>query len=125
MASLQQLVVHFCPWVTVRQGNLDGFTVEFSRKIDGALDGFRRLTRQADDEVSVDRDAEFLAVLRKPAAHLCRCAFFDVFQDLIVAGFKADDEKSSAAVSHGLQSFIIAVNAGRAGPAETQRLELL
>ena len=86
---------------------------------------FPAFPRQADDEVAVDGDADLLAVLREPAGHFSGGALLDVLQDLVVAGFEAHDKQARAAVGHGLQRFVVAVVPRRAGPAESQRLELL
>ena len=72
----------------------------------------------------MDSNAGFLAVLHEVAAHLEGGALLDVLEDLGIAGFEADDQQPAAGIGHGLQSFVIAMNASRAGPLETNRLEI-
>jgi len=53
-AILDGEIVEFGAGVGVCDGDLDGFDVEFFRKIDGAADGFVRFAREAEDEVAVN-----------------------------------------------------------------------
>src|SRR6266853_1813059 len=108
----------------MRQGNLNGFAIELFGEVDGVLNGLAGFARQADDEIAVHATADFAAVLHEGASHLNGRAFLNVLQDLRIAGFKAHDEEPCACISHALKGFVIAVNAGRGGPAEFQGLEL-
>ncbi len=73
-------------------GNLNGFAVEFFCVLDGLFDGLLGLAGQADDEIAVNVDANFLAVLNESAAHFDGGALLDVLQDLRVAGFETHDQ---------------------------------
>ena len=79
----------------VSQGNLNGFAVEFLGKIDGLFDGFLGFAGKTDDEVAVDFDANFAAVLHEGAAHFDGRALLDVLQNLRIAGFEANDEQAA------------------------------
>src|SRR5712672_155209 len=107
----------------MRQGNLNGFAIELFGEVDRFLNGFAGFARQADDEIAVHANADFAAVLHEGASHLNGRAFLNVLQDLRIAGFKSYDEEPCACIGHALKSFVIAVNAGRGGPAEFQWLE--
>src|SRR6266850_1573434 len=107
----------------MRQGNLNGFAIELFGEVDRFLNGLAGFARQADDEIAVHANADFAAVLHEGASHLNGRAFLNVLQDLRIAGFKAHDEEPCACIGHALKSFVIAVNAGRGGPAEFQWLE--
>ena len=87
----------------VSERDLDGFAVEFLGEIDGLLDGFTGFAGQADDEVAVNLDADFVAIFHELAGHLDGSALLDVLEDLRIAGFEADDKEASAAISHGFQ----------------------
>ena len=50
--------------------------------------------------------------------------FFDVLQDLRIAGFIAHNQKAAACFLHRLQRLVVGGNARRAGPRHVQRLQL-
>src|ERR1700730_8416896 len=72
------LIVKLRAWVSMSHRNLNRLAIEFLREIDGLLDGFLRFTRQSDDEIAVDMNANLLAILHKGAPHLNRNTLFDV-----------------------------------------------
>ena len=80
----------------MRQRHLDGFNVQLFGEIDGAADGLVGFARQAENEVAVHDQSEFLAVLGELPCALDRRALLDVFQDLLVARFIANDEQSGS-----------------------------
>ena len=49
------VVVQLGAGIGVGDGNLNGFDVEFLGEIDGAANGFFRLTGKAEDEIAVNR----------------------------------------------------------------------
>ncbi len=124
-AFFGHLVVQLGSGHGVCQRHLDCFAVEFLGEIDGLVDRLLGFTRQANDEVAVDLDADLAAIFHEVTGHLDRGALLDVLQDLRVAGFEADDKETRTAVRHGLQFFILAVAARGAGPLEFQGLEFL
>src|SRR5262245_9151863 len=117
-----QLFIQFRARISVRNGDLNGFCVDFLRKIDRALDRLPRFTWKSDDEISVDANSHFLAVVCERASLLDCRALLDVFQDLRITGLKSYNEESGPSVGHGIQCFIIAVDAGGTGPSEAKRL---
>ncbi len=84
----------------------------------------RRFARQTDDEVAVNDQAQLLAVRREAARHVDGRALLDVLQDLLIAGFVADDEQPAAGILHRLQGVVVGGDARRAAPGEVQRLQL-
>ena len=79
---------------------------------DRLLDRLARLARQAEDEGAVDRDAELVAVLGEAARDVGAQAFLDVVQDLVVAGFVADQQQAQAVVVHDLQGLVRHIGLG-------------
>ena len=119
------LLVEFSAGIGVGHGDLNRFAVEFLGVIDRSFDGFFRFARQTDDEIAVNANADFLAILHERLAHLDRRALLDVLQDLRIAGLESDDQETRAAIGHGFQGFVIAVHARRAGPLKAYGLEFL
>src|SRR5208283_4622858 len=117
-------VVKFGAGHGVGQRNLDGFAIEFFGKFDGVLDGLFGFAGKTDDEVAVNANADLAAILHESAAHFHGRALLNVLENLSIAGFEANDEQASTAIRHGLQRFIIAVDARRGGPLELQGFEL-
>ena len=124
-AILGHLVVQLRARHGVRERNLDGFAIQFLRKLNGLVDGFLGFARQTDDEVAVNLDPDLLAVLHELARHLHGRALLDVLQDLRIARFESHDKEPRPAIRHGLQLFVLAVAARRAGPLKFQWLEFL
>ena len=52
-----------------------------------------------EDEGAVDGDAELVAVLGEAARHVDQHALLDVVQDLLVAGFVADQQQAQPVVA--------------------------
>jgi len=69
----------------MRHRNLNRFHVEFLGELDRVLDGLAAFSRQAEDEVSVHYEAEFVAILGELAGALDGCAFLDVLENLLIA----------------------------------------
>src|SRR5262249_35199232 len=118
-------VMQFGPRHGVRKRNLNRFAVQFLGEVDSVVDGFLRFAGKTDDEVSVNLDADFLAILHELTGHLGSGALFDVLENLGISGLEAHDKESSAAISHGFQLFVFAVATGGAGPLKLERLEFL
>src|SRR5437763_8153648 len=57
-AVVHRLLVQEGPRIRRRERHLDGMRVDFGGEADGLLDGFLGLSRQAEDEGTVDDDAE-------------------------------------------------------------------
>src|SRR5436190_21871722 len=87
-----ELRVQLRSGISVSDGHLDCLDVEFLCEIERALDCLLRFSRQADDEVPVNPDADLFAVFSKfPGLFDCS-ALLDVLQDLRIARFKSDDK---------------------------------
>ena len=80
----------------------------------------RGLARQPEDEGAVDHDAELAAVLGEAARDVGAQALLDVQQDLVVAGFVADQQQAQAVFLHDLQRLVGHVGLGVAGPGHAQ-----
>src|ERR1700732_1087196 len=104
--------------------DLDGFRIELLGKINSLLNGFARFTGQADNEVAVNANTDFAAVLHEGAGHFYRRALLDVLQNLRIAGFESHDEQSRASIGHGFQRVVIAMHARSGRPLEFQWLKL-
>src|SRR5262249_20028483 len=119
-----QLIVEFRTWIGVGNGHLNGFRIDFLGEINCALDRVSCLSRKSNDEVAVDPNSHFLAILRESASLFDCCTLFDVLQNLWITGFKPDNEEARSSVRHGLQRFIVAVHACRTRPPKPQGLQL-
>jgi len=97
---------------------LDSLDVQLLRELDGIEQRFARFAGQADDEIAVDGKAQFVAVLREAAGHIDGCALLDVAENLLVARFITDDEKTAACFLHRFQRFVIGGDARGARPRE-------
>ncbi len=95
---------------------LNGLDVKFLRERNRILDGLAGFPGKSQDKVAVNYQPEFVGVFCKLASTLNRCPFFNVLQDLLVAGFVADDQQSASGFFHGFQRFVISGYARRAGP---------
>src|SRR5271154_5356279 len=84
-------VVKLSPRISMRHRNLNRLAIELLREINGALNGLVRFPRQPDNEIAVNVDADFLAILHEVASHLSRSALFDVLQNLRIARFEPDN----------------------------------
>src|SRR5580704_10002497 len=72
----------------------------------------------------MNHQAQLVTILGELAGALDGRAFFDVLQNLLVAGFVANDQQTTARVLHRLQSFVIRRHSRSAGPGELQRFQL-
>ncbi len=81
-AVLDGEVVKFRARVGVRDGNLDGFDVEFLGKVDRTTNRLVCFAGEAEDEVSVNRQAQLMAVFCKLFGTLDGGALLDVFENL-------------------------------------------
>ena len=83
-----------------------------------------RLARQAEDEGAVDGDAELVAILGEALGDLDAHALLDVVQDLLIAGFVADEQQPQAVVPQHLQRLARHIGLGVAGPGDAELAEL-
>src|SRR4029077_1979072 len=97
---------------------------ELFGELDGFLNGLASLAGQTDDEIAMHANTNFATILHEGASHFNGRTLLDIFQDLRIAGFKANDEKAGARIGHALQGFVIAVYERGGRPAELQRLKL-
>src|SRR5204863_2934606 len=119
-----ELLIEFRTRIGVRDGYLDRLHVEFFGEVECALDRLLGFSGKPDDEISVNPDADLLAILRELPCLLDRRALLDVLQNLRIAGFVSYNEEPRASICHGFQGLVIARHARRARPAESDRLEL-
>src|SRR5215831_11122282 len=87
-----ELFIQFCPGEGMRDRHLNRFDVQFLRKVEAALNGFFRLARQTNDEVTVNPNTNFLAVLCEGARLLDRRPLLDILQNLRITGLVAHYE---------------------------------
>src|SRR5262245_9094427 len=64
--------------------DLDGVGIDLAREADGLLDALARLSGQAEDERTVQRDAERLAVAREAPRHIEPHSLLNVVEDLLI-----------------------------------------
>src|ERR1039458_9004019 len=76
----------------VGDGDLYSICIEFLGEIDRALNGIFRLTRQANNEVTVNEDTQLPAFLGERTSHFQRRTLLDVFQNGRIAGLEPNDE---------------------------------
>ena len=106
------------------QRRLDGVRVDALGEGDRLLDRLPGLAGQADDEGAVDGDAEVVAILGELLGHLDAHALLDVVQNLLVAGFVADEEQAQAVLLEYLQGLTRHVRLGVARPGHAELAEL-
>src|SRR6266699_6124060 len=95
---------------------LNGLDVEFLRERNRILYGLAGFSRESQDKVTMNYQPEFVSIFCKLASALNRGSLLDVFQNLLVARFVADDQQSASGFFHGFQRFVISGYARRAGP---------
>ena len=78
-------IVELGPRISVRDGNLNGLGVHPFREIDGIAQRLARLARQPHDEIAVNRQPQFVAILGEAHRHVDGRALLDVLQNLLVA----------------------------------------
>src|SRR6185312_8973538 len=78
-------VIHLSARIGMREGNLNGFNIQFFCKFNGAADRLTRFTRQTENEISVDHQAKLLSVLGKLAGAVHRSTLLDVLEYLRIA----------------------------------------
>ncbi len=118
------VVVELGAGIGVGHGDLDGLAVQDLGEVDCVADGLFGLTRQAEDEVGVDDEAEVVAVLDEVARTFDRGTLLDVLEDLRIAGLEADDKQTAASFLHGLEGVVVGGDARRAAPGDADGLEL-
>ncbi len=123
-AVLLDVIVELRAGERMAERNLNGLDVEFLGEIDALPNGLARFARQSHDEIAMDRQAELLAVRGEAASHVDGGALLDVLQDLLIAGFVADDEQPATGFLHGFQRVVIGGDARRATPGKFQLLQL-
>src|SRR5208283_4143089 len=96
---------------------------EFLCELDRVLDGFARFAGQAKNEVAVHDQAELVAILGELAGALNGGTLLDVLENLLIAGFVADDKQAAAGIFHSLESLEVGSDARRAGPGQANRFQ--
>src|SRR6202011_801182 len=84
-AVLHGVIVQLGSRIGMSYGNLDGLDIQFFRKLDGVADGLPSLTRQSQNEVSMDDQAQLVTILGELTSPFNGRAFLDVLQNLLVA----------------------------------------
>src|SRR5580658_4218364 len=123
-AVFHRIVVEFGSGISVGHGYLNSLDVKLFGKSDRGVNGFVSFTREAEDEVAVNHQAQLVTILSELAGALDSRAFLDVLEDLLVARLVADDQQTATRFLHGLQSFIVGRDSGSARPSKLQRLQL-
>ena len=100
-AIFEGLAIEFCAWVGGGEADLDGKGIDFFGELDGFADGFAGFPWQAEDESSVDGDAEFFAIGGELAGFFEADALFDLIENFLIAAFVADKEEAQPVVAHG------------------------
>ena len=108
-----------------RQRHLHGARIDFLGEGQGFLDGFAGLARQAQDEGAMHHNAQIVAILGEALGDLDQQALLDVVQDLLVAGFIADQQAGEAAVLHHFQRLARHIGLGVARPDHAQLAQFL
>ena len=100
-AIFEGLAIEFCAWVGGGEADLDGKGIDFFGELDGFADGFAGFPWQAEDESTVDGDAEFFAIGGELAGFFEADALFDLIENFLIAAFVADKEEAQPVVAHG------------------------
>ena len=122
-AFLHRLVVQEGAGVWGGKRDLDGVRVDLFGEFHCFLQGFLCLAGQADDEGAVDFDAELVAVSGEALGDVYAHAFFDVVEDLLVAGLVTHEEQAQAVFFQDFQGFVWHVGFGVAGPGDAELAE--
>src|SRR6266852_6033442 len=93
-------------------------------KPDGFFDRLLGLAGEAEDEGTVDRDAELVAILGEAARDIDPHALLDVVEDLLVAGLVADEQEAQPVVAQNLERRARHVRLGVARPGDAELAEL-
>ena len=101
------VIVKFRSRIGMRQRYLDGVHIQLLGEIDGAPNGFFGLARQAEDEVAVNDEAEFLAVPGEVPRPFDGRALLNVLEDLLIARLVAHDQQAATGLFHCLQRLVI------------------
>src|SRR5580704_12140692 len=109
----------------VAKRDLNRLYVQLLGVLDGLAQRLAGFARESDNKIAVDHQAKLVAVLSEPHGHVDGGALLDVFQNLFVARFIADNQQPAPGVLHGLQRFVIGGDARRTAPREIQRSELV
>ena len=111
----------------IRRGdrNLNRERIDLLREPDRLFDRLLRFDRQPDHERPVHPDAELAAIAHELARGIEHQAFLDPVQDLLIAGFEADQQQPQPVIAQLLQRFVIQMRARIAGPRELQLLHAL
>src|SRR5262249_48892283 len=94
-------------------------------ELDRFLDRLLGLARKSENESTVDRDAELVAILREAARNVDPHALLDVVEDLLVAGFVADEQEAQTIIAEHFQRRARHVGFRVARPNHSQLAELL
>ena len=119
------MLVEFRAGEGVAERHLNGLHVQLLGEVDALAQGLARFARQTDDKIAMNHQAQLVAILGKAHGHVDGGALFDVPENLLVAGFIADNQQTAAGVLHRLQRFVIGGDARGAAPGEVERPQLL
>jgi hypothetical protein len=86
-----------------RERHLDGVRIDLLRISDRLLNRFVSLAGKPENERAVNLDAELAAIVTEAACHIRAQPLFDIHEDLVVAGFVADEQKPQPVILHHLE----------------------
>src|SRR5437763_13050243 len=93
--------------ICVGNRNLDSLDIKFFGERNGVLNRLSSLARQSENKVAVNYEAELVSILGELPSTLDGCALLDVFQDLRIARFIADNQEAATCFLHGFEGFVI------------------
>src|ERR1700722_2496534 len=120
---LRGIVIELGAGIGVGDRNLDGLDVKSLGEVDGVADRFLGFAREAEDEIAMDGEAKLMTIASEVAGPFHGRAFFNVLENLRIAGFKAHNQQPASRFTHGLEGFAICGYTGGAGPGELQRFQ--
>src|SRR5581483_10436226 len=81
-AVFHHMIIELCAGIGMSYRDLNGFDVQLLGERDRIVDSFARLAGKSKNEIAMNDQAKFVAVLRKLAGPLNRSALLDVLQNL-------------------------------------------
>ena len=99
--------------------------IDLLGEIQRLLDRLAGFAGEPQNEGAVDDDAELVAVFGEAAGKIHPHALLDVDQDLLIAGFVADQEQTQAIILHDFEGLARNIGLGVARPRDPELAKLL